>query len=83
VWSHGALHGGGDVSTRTRTTSAWQRVVDEQRLPLGMGLPTLALVLATVALTVVAGPLFRVTDAAAAELLERTPYVEAVLGGAP
>ena len=39
------------------------------------------LVVASVALTVFAGPLFRVTDAAADELLQRTPYVQAVLGG--
>ncbi len=81
VWSHGALHGGGDVSTRTQQTSSWARVAEEQRLPLGMGLPTLGLVVASVALTVFAGPLFRVTDAAADELLQRTPYVQAVLGG--
>ncbi len=81
LWSHGAMHGGGEVTTRTRQTSAWARVAEEQRLPLGMALPTLALVAATVALTVVAGPLFRVTDAAATELVQRTPYVESVLGG--
>ncbi len=82
AWSHGALHGGGDVRNRTRTeaTSAWQQLADDQRLPLGMGLPTIALVVVSVALTVVAGPLFDVTDAAAEELLERTPYVTAVLG---
>ena len=81
VWSHGAMHGGGDVNTRFQATSAWQRLAEEQRLPLGMGLPTLALVVASVALTVLAGPLFGVTDAAAVELLQRTPYITAVLGG--
>ena len=79
-WSHGAMHGGGDVTTRTKATSSWQDLAEQQRLPLGMALPTLALVLVSVGLTVVAGPLFEVTDGAARELIERTPYIEAVLG---
>ena len=45
-----------------------------------MVLPAAALVLASTALTLVAGPLFDLTDDAAARLLERTPYIEAVLG---
>ena len=42
---------------------------------------TLAMVGLTVALTVVAGPLYGYTDRAAGDLLDRTPYLEAVFGG--
>ncbi len=57
-----------------------QAVAEKQRLPLGMALPTLALVLVSVGLTVAAGPLFSYTERAADELVQRTPYVTAVLG---
>ncbi|WP_018158219.1 Na+/H+ antiporter subunit D [Demetria terragena] len=51
--------------------------------PLGPGVvwPTAGLVVATCALTVAAGPLFGITDRAAVDLLDRTPYVSTVLGG--
>ncbi|MFP5348053.1 MAG: Na+/H+ antiporter subunit D [Actinomycetes bacterium] len=47
-------------------------------LPLGMVVPTAALVGVTLAITVLAGPLFGVTDRAADDLLARAPYVQAV-----
>lgn len=47
-------------------------------LPRLMVVPTLALVLLGVALTAAAGPLFDVSAAAAADLLGRAPYLEAV-----
>ncbi|MCZ2829791.1 Na+/H+ antiporter subunit D [Modestobacter sp. VKM Ac-2986] len=40
-----------------------------------------AMVALTVALTVVAGPLYGYTDRAAGDLLDRTPYLESVFGG--
>ncbi|MCG2623215.1 Na+/H+ antiporter subunit D [Arthrobacter sp. I2-34] len=49
-------------------------------LPRTMVGSTLALVLVGVALTVFAGPLFQLSDQAAASMLERTPYIDAVLG---
>lgn len=53
-------------------------------LPRLMVAPTFALVVFSVALTVVAGPLFQVTAEAATDLLNRTPYIDAVFpGGAP
>ncbi|MCD0444462.1 Na+/H+ antiporter subunit D [Glycomyces sp. A-F 0318] len=53
-------------------------------LPKLMVAPTFALVAFSVALTVVAGPLFGITSEAAADLLARTPYIEAVFpDGAP
>jgi multicomponent Na+:H+ antiporter subunit D len=51
--------------------------------PLGMTVPTAGLVAVSLALTVLAGPLFRVTDRAAHDLIARTPYVSAVLPGGP
>ncbi len=81
-WAHGPLHGHDQVSTGTQVSTMWE-VAEEQRLPMGMALPTVALVLFSVALTVAAGPLFGVTDRAAEELMERTPYIQAVLGDAP
>jgi len=49
-------------------------------LSAGVVLPTVALVCFGLALTVAAGPLFDVTSRAATDLLERTPYLVAVLG---
>lgn len=76
----GSMHGRGGVSTKTKVESRWQSFAREQRLPLPMALPTVALVLASTALTIAAGPLFSFTERAADELHDRTPYIEAVLG---
>ena len=51
-------------------------------LPRVMVGATAAMVAVTVALTGLAGPLYGITDRAAADdLLDRTPYIEAVFGG--
>ncbi len=52
----------------------------DQPLPLVMVASTAAMVAVTVALTGLAGPLYEVTDRAATDLWDRTPYLEAVLG---
>ncbi len=60
----------------------WQTPPEEPepvRLPTGMVLPAAALVGLGVALTVVAGPLYGYAGRAAADLVERTPYIGAVL----
>ncbi|MFP5369616.1 MAG: Na+/H+ antiporter subunit D, partial [Actinomycetes bacterium] len=49
-------------------------------LPRVMVATTAAMVTLTVALTGIAGPLYGLADRAAADLLERTPYVESVFG---
>jgi multicomponent Na+:H+ antiporter subunit D len=55
-----------------------------ERVPRGMTLPAAALVAVGLAITVVAGPLYAVTDRAAADMLERAPYIDAVFpGGVP
>ncbi|GIG29637.1 Na+/H+ antiporter subunit D [Cellulomonas marina] len=60
----------------------WQVAPEEIRpvhLPLGMVLPAAALVVVGLGLTVAAGPLYAYTERAATALVERTPYIEAVL----
>lgn len=60
-----------------------QKVADRP-IPKGIMAPTLLMVVASVGLTFIAGPLFSVTDRAAADLIERTPYLSSVtLGGRP
>jgi multicomponent Na+:H+ antiporter subunit D len=49
-------------------------------LPRTMVGSTLGLVVLGVSLTVFAGPLFKVSDQAAQEMLERSSYIQAVLG---
>ncbi|HEX2246255.1 MAG TPA: Na+/H+ antiporter subunit D, partial [Arthrobacter sp.] len=49
-------------------------------LPKSMVGATMGLVVLGVALTVFAGPLFQLSDQGARAMLERTPYIEAVLG---
>ena len=49
-------------------------------LPKSMVYPTVGLVALGVSLTILAGPLFSLSDDAAQDLLDRTPYIEAVLG---
>ncbi|WP_239460115.1 Na+/H+ antiporter subunit D [Nocardioides daejeonensis] len=51
-----------------------------KRMPASMVLPTTALITVSLLLTLVAGPLFALTDRAAADLIDRTPYLSAVLG---
>jgi len=58
--------------------------VDVGKMPLGMVLPTLALIVLGLAFTVLAGPIFGYAERAAAEILDRGEYISAVLsGGAP
>ncbi len=56
----------------------------DRPVPRGMMMPAAGLVIVSVALTLLAGPLFGVTDRAATDLLARQPYIEAVFpGGVP
>ena len=50
------------------------------RMSMLMVLPTAAMIAVSLTLTFVAGPLFDLTDRAADDLMERTPYLSAVLG---
>ncbi|HEY2192169.1 MAG TPA: Na+/H+ antiporter subunit D [Actinomycetospora sp.] len=66
------------LGTPSRSGQGWVRVP----LPALMTGATVALVTVGVALTVAAGPLYTLTDRAAADLTARTPYVSAVFGQA-
>jgi multicomponent Na+:H+ antiporter subunit D len=56
---------------------------DVGRMPVGMLVPTAALILVGLSLTIFAGPIFSYSERAAAEVLDRGQYVSAVLGGHP
>jgi multicomponent Na+:H+ antiporter subunit D len=67
-----------------RPPSTAHAVEQPRRTPRLMVAATAALVVAGVALTLIAGPLYDITDAAASDLLARAPYVRAVFpGGVP
>jgi multicomponent Na+:H+ antiporter subunit D len=63
------------------TTTLSTPLVTSVALPRTMVGATMALVVFGLALTVFAGPLITYSSEAATELLARTPYIEAVLGG--
>ncbi|MEV1045718.1 Na+/H+ antiporter subunit D [Streptomyces sp. NPDC049916] len=66
---------------RTGTTTLHGRAVTTtSRLPRPMMAATAATVALALSFTVFAGPLTAFTDRAAVELLQRTPYIEEVLG---
>nr|WP_174257475.1 Na+/H+ antiporter subunit D [Phytoactinopolyspora alkaliphila] len=73
------LHG---KPARMQTARPDLKVSLSRVVRLAMAAPAAALVLFSTALTLVAGPLFALTDDAARDLRERTPYIEAVLGDA-
>ena len=75
----GSLHGTKSVATKTQRATSWKELEDDSRLPARMAMPTLALALVTVGLTVFAGPIMGYADRASTALLERTPYIAAVL----
>jgi multicomponent Na+:H+ antiporter subunit D len=55
---------------------------DVGRMPVGMLAPTITLIGVGLALTVLAGPVFSYADRAGAEVLDRSEYIVAVVGGA-
>ena len=54
---------------------------DVGRMPIGMVVPTMALIAVGLVLTVAAGPVFGYADRAADEVLDRGQYISAVVGG--
>lgn len=51
------------------------------RMPVGMLIPTAALIAVGLMLTIAAGPIFGYAERSAAEVLDRGEYISAVLGG--
>lgn len=78
------IEGGSVVRSSERDRGWTARPLSGRRpvnpLPRTMVGATAGLVALGVALTVFAGPLFQLSDRAAQQMLERTPYIEAVLG---
>ncbi|MCG7596635.1 Na+/H+ antiporter subunit D [Mycobacterium sp. PSTR-4-N] len=56
---------------------------DVGKMPIGMLVPTGALIAVGLTLTVAAGPIFAYSERAAAEVLDRGQYITAVLGEVP
>lgn len=65
------------VSAYQRSKAAGRR---PKPLSMGLVLPTVGLVALGVAFTVFAGPLYDFSDRAAQDMMDRTPYITAVLG---
>ena len=74
---------GRSLAVRRRVQREAQRRVTQEKaahLPIGMVGATTAVVAVGLLLTVFAGPIYALTDRAAASLLDRSIYVNAVLG---
>ncbi len=72
--------------SRVWNRAFWQEpseavLAEPRRLVVGTVAPAAALVAVSVGISVIAGPLFAVTDRAAQDMLSRTPYIDAVLPG--
>ncbi|MFB9072066.1 Na+/H+ antiporter subunit D [Citricoccus parietis] len=74
----------GTTTTTTTTTKTKTEIRTKSRIAKGpargMVYPTIGLVALGLAFTVFAGPLYAFSDRAATDMLQRTPYIEAVLG---
>ena len=80
----GHLSGGAPTALLDSPEDADIEFVDRDdvgKMPIGMLIPTGALIAVGLALTVAAGPIFAYSERAAAEVLDRGQYISAVLGG--
>ncbi|NDK31462.1 Na+/H+ antiporter subunit D [Nesterenkonia haasae] len=84
IWARGFWRKAEDVEKPERIliqkTLAHARAANKRLLPSAMVAPTALLVAMSLAFTVFAGPLMNFSRAAAQDMYERTPYLEAVLG---
>ncbi|WP_150460965.1 Na+/H+ antiporter subunit D [Nesterenkonia ebinurensis] len=84
IWARGFWRKAEDVENPERIlvqkSLAHARAANKRLLPATMVAPTAALVALSLAFTVLAGPLMNFSRAAAQDMYERTPYLEAVLG---
>lgn len=71
----------GEPGAGARSGTAAEAIVTSVTMPKLMFASTAALVALALSFTVLAGPLFALSERAAAELLAREPYISAVLGG--
>jgi multicomponent Na+:H+ antiporter subunit D len=63
-----------------REDVAFDERADVGRMPVGMLVPTVALIAVGLTLTVLAGPIFSYADRAAGQVLDRNQYITAVVG---
>ncbi|GFZ90782.1 Na+/H+ antiporter subunit D [Nesterenkonia alkaliphila] len=84
IWARGFWRKAEDVEDPERIliqkSLAHARAANKRLLPATMVVPTAALVALSLVFTVAAGPLMNFSRAAAQDMYERTPYLEAVLG---
>ncbi|GAA1817817.1 Na+/H+ antiporter subunit D [Nesterenkonia flava] len=84
IWARGFWRKAEDaeepVRLLTPKTLAHARAANKRLLPMAMVAPTAGLVALSLAFTVFAGPLMDFSRAAAQDMYERTPYLEAVFG---
>ena len=84
IWARGFWRKGEDAEEPDKLllskTLTHARAANKRLLPMNMVAPTAALVAMSVAFTVFAGPLMQFSRAAAYDMYERTPYLDAVLG---
>ncbi|WP_022872215.1 Na+/H+ antiporter subunit D [Nesterenkonia alba] len=84
IWSRGFWRSAEDVPEADKLlrpkTLAHARAANKRLLPATMVVPTAALVAMSLAFSVFAGPLMDYSRAAAQDMYQRTPYLEAVLG---
>jgi multicomponent Na+:H+ antiporter subunit D len=84
IWARGFWRKAEDVENPERIllqkSLVHARAANKRLLPSAMVAPTALLVAMSLAFTVFAGPLMNFSRAAAQDMYERTPYLEAVLG---
>ncbi|RJN32707.1 Na+/H+ antiporter subunit D [Nesterenkonia natronophila] len=84
IWARGFWRKAEDVENPERIllqkSQVHARAANKRLLPSAMVAPTALLVALSLAFTVFAGPLMNFSRAAAQDMYERTPYLEAVLG---
>ncbi|TLP79031.1 Na+/H+ antiporter subunit D [Nesterenkonia sphaerica] len=84
IWARGFWRRAEDVEDPERImlqkSLVHARAANKRLLPASMVAPTAMLVTMSLAFTVFAGPLMNFSRAAAQDMYERTPYLEAVLG---
>ena len=94
VWTKAFWRARADAPEGERSTAGPAALLDDDedipfeeradvgRMPIGMVVPTMALMAVGLALTVAAGPIFAFSERAADEVINRDQYIGAVVGGA-
>lgn len=93
VWTKAFWRARADAPEGGRSTASPAALLDDDediafddrddvgRMPVGMVVPTMALIAVGLVLTVAAGPIFAYSERAAEEVINRDQYITAVVGG--